>query len=208
MIIELETLIYGILLGLFAGLSPGPLLVLMLSETLRHGKREGTKIAISPLITDIPILLFVFLVLTNLMQYDFVIGTISLFGACYLFYLGIENLKAKTHKFEVELSEENALRKGVMTNLLNPSPYLFWLTIGGPTILRSLAIHFVLSIIFVLGFYGVFIGSNLVIVSIVEKSKSFVKSTYYLYTVRTLGIALIIFALLFIRDGLELIGIF
>ncbi len=142
------------------------------------------------------------------MQYDFVIGTISLFGACYLFYLGIENLKAKTHEFEVELSEENALRKGVTTNLLNPSPYLFWLTIGGPTILRSLAIHFVLSLIFVLGFYGVFIGSNLVIVSIVEKSKSFVKSTYYLYTVRTLGIALIIFALLFIRDGLELIGIF
>jgi threonine/homoserine/homoserine lactone efflux protein len=207
MTVELEILVYGVLLGLFAGSSPGPLLALMISETFRHGKREGIRVAVSPLITDVPISLFVFLVLTNLMQYDSLIGILSLCGACYLIYLGIENLKADVREFEVESVRENGLRKGVMTNFLNPSPYLFWLTIGGPTLLSSLETHFVLPIIFVLGFYSVFIGSNLVIVLIVEKSRSFLKSSYYIYIVRALGVALVFFALLFIRDGLELIGI-
>jgi threonine/homoserine/homoserine lactone efflux protein len=207
MIIELEILIYGILLGLFAASSPGPLFILMLSETLRYGKREGIKIAVSPLITDIPIFLFVFLVLSNLMQYDFIVSLISLFGAFYLIYLGIENLKIKNSKFEVELTSDTALRKGVITNFLNPSPYLFWLTIGGPTIIKSLEINFLLTILFVIGFYLFFIGLNLLIVLIFERSKPFIKSSFYIYTVKALGIALLFFALLFIRDGLKLIGI-
>src|SRR6266550_2327590 len=38
----------GVLLGLSAGLSPGP----MLAQTLRHGAREGCKIARAPLVTQ------------------------------------------------------------------------------------------------------------------------------------------------------------
>lgn len=203
--IELEILIYGVILGLFAGSSPGPLFALLVSETLRHGKREGIRIAISPLITDLPILLFVFIILANLIQYDFVIGMISLFGACYLIYLGIENLKINIQALVVKRKEENALKKGILTNLLNPSPYLFWLTIGGPTILRSLEINYVLSIIFVLGFYCVFIMFNLIIILILINLKSIIESVYYLYTVRALGIALFIFALFYVVDGFKLI---
>lgn len=204
----LEFLISGIIFGLAAGTSLGPLLALVFSETLKCGKKEGIKIAISPLITDLPIVLFVLFTLSNLVKYEFIIGAISLFGACYLIYLGIENLRVNINRFEVELAKKDALRRGVIANFLSPHPYLFWLSIGGPMIFKSLDIHISATVVFILGFYSLLIGSKIGIVLIVEKSKSFIESRHYLYVVRALGISLILFALIFVKDGLRLIGLF
>lgn len=55
MVEGLEFLISGIVFGLAAGVAPGPLLALVFSETLKYGKKEGVTVAISPLITDLPI---------------------------------------------------------------------------------------------------------------------------------------------------------
>lgn len=203
-----EFLISGIIFGLAAGTSPGPLLALVFSETLKYGKKEGIKIAVSPLITDLPIVLFVLFTLSNLVKYEFIIGTISLFGACYLIYLGIDNLRVKINEFEVKLAKKDALKRGVIANFLSPHPYLFWLSIGGPMIFKSLDIHTSATVLFTLGFYSLLIGSKIGIALIVEKSKSSIKSKHYVYIVRALGIALILFALIFVKDGLKLIGLF
>jgi len=175
---------------------------------VKYGRKEGVKVAISPLITDLPIVLFVLLILSNLMKYSFVIGAISLFGACYLIYLGFENLRVKIDVFDVEFAKEDALKRGVIANFLNPHPYLFWLSIGGPMIFESLDIHISATVLFILGFYSLLVGLNIGIALIVEKSKFFIESKYYLYVVRALGIALILFAVIFVRDGLKLMGIF
>jgi threonine/homoserine/homoserine lactone efflux protein len=207
MIEGLEFLFSGVIFGLAAGASPVPLLALVFSETLKYGRKEGIKIAVSPLITDLPIVLFVLFILLSLTGYNFVIGTISLFGACYLIYLGVENLKVKINRFEVELAEKGALKRGVIANFLSPHPYLFWLSIGGPMIFKSLDVHISATVLFILGFYSLLIGSKIGIVLIVEKSKSFIKSKHFLYIVRVLGITLILFALIFVKDGLKLIGL-
>ena len=205
MLEEFEFLISGIILGLAAGVSPGPLLALVFSETFKYGRKEGVKIAVSPLITDLPIVLFALFILSSLAKFSLIIGIISLFGVCYLFYLGVENLKVKTDKLEVKPVTKNALRQGVITNFLNPQPYLFWLSIGGPIIFRSLDVHISATVLFILGFYSLLIGSKIGIVIIVEKFKSFVKSKHYIYVVRALGFALILFSLIFAKEGLELI---
>ena len=204
----LESLVSGIIFGFAAGTSPGPLLALILSETLKYGKMEGIKIAISVLITELPIALFVLFTLSNLAGHGLIIGIISLFGACYLIYLGIKNLRIKTDVFEVESAEEDGLKRGVIVNLLNPNPYLFWLSIGSPMLFKSLNLHASAAVLFMLGFYSLFVGSNIGIALIVEKSKLFIESKFHLYVVRALGIALILFALIFVRDSLELIGTF
>ena len=54
----------GIGLGLAAGISPGPLLTLVISTTLERGFRAGTRIAIAPLITDAPIIVVTLLILS------------------------------------------------------------------------------------------------------------------------------------------------
>ena len=204
----LEFLVSGIIFGFAAGTSPGPLLALILSETLKYGKMEGIKIAVSILITELPIALFVLFTLSNLVKHGFIIGLISLFGACYLIYLGIKNLRIKTSVFEVESAEEDGLKRGVIVNLLNPNPYLFWLSIGSSMIFKSLNLHASAAVLFMLGFYSLLVGSNIGIALIVEKSKLFVESKFHLYVIRALGIALILFALIFVRDSLELIGTF
>jgi threonine/homoserine/homoserine lactone efflux protein len=46
----------GIVLGLSAGLSPGPLMTLVVAESLKGGASAGIRIALAPLVTDAPII--------------------------------------------------------------------------------------------------------------------------------------------------------
>lgn len=91
----LKFLTAGALLGLTSGISPGPLLTLVISETIRHNRREGIKVALSPLITDIPIILLSFFVFYKLSGFDMIIGMISIAGGIFIAYLGCEALKMK-----------------------------------------------------------------------------------------------------------------
>ncbi len=204
----LEFLATGLLLGLAQGLSPGPLITLIFSETLKYGKKEGIKIAVSPLITDSLIVLLVLLVLSSFAKYNLVLGVISLLGAGYLIYLGIENLRTKMEKFKVDVAEKGAFKRGIIANLLSPHPYLFWLSIGGPKILEGLSIQVSASALFIIGLYTSLVGSKIAVALVVDKSKTFVNSKYYAYIIQALGIALIIFALLFIIDALKLMELF
>ena len=204
---ETDSLLFGIIIGLAAGLSPGPLITLVVSETLKNGKKEGIEVAISPLISESPIVLFVLVILSSVAENFIIIGAISLLGACFLIYLGLSNLRANVKVSEDDLGKDNALLRGITTNLLNPNTYLFWLTIGGPRILESNKDNFSATILFILGFYMMLVGSKTAIAIVVDKSKSLVRSKYYAYFIRALGIVLIVFALTFVRDALEYVGI-
>ena len=199
----IEYLAMGAFLGLAAGTSPGPLLAVTISETLQHGKWEGIKVAVSPLITDLPIILAVLFVLSHLTNSDFFIGIIAFLGALYLIYSGVESFKIKKDSLELNIEKKDALKKGVIVNFGNPHPYVFWLSIGGPIIFKSLSIHIWATILFIAGFYSLLVGSKVIVALIVEKSKYFINSKYYLSIVRALGTAQIIFGLTFIKVGLD-----
>lgn len=203
---ETDSLLFGIIFGLAAGLSPGPLITLVVSETLKNGKKEGIEVAISPLISESPIILFVLVILSSAAENSILMGVISLLGACFLIYLGLSNLRAVKESKD-HPGKDNALLRGITTNLLNPNTYMFWLTIGGPRILESAQFHISATILFILGFYMMLVGSKTTVAIVVDKSKTLVKSKYYTYIIRALGIVLIVFALTFVRDALEFVGI-
>jgi len=203
---EVEFLLSGILLGLAAGLSPGPIITLIVSETLKNGKKEGIKVAVSPLISDSLIVLFVLAILSSIAASTIILGVISLLGACFLIYLGLTNLRVKIKESEDNHKKANVLLRAITTNLLNPNTYMFWLTIGGPRILESARIHISVAIFFILGFYMTLLGSQTTVAIVVARSRNLVKSKYYAYIIRALGILLIVFALTFMREALELIG--
>jgi threonine/homoserine/homoserine lactone efflux protein len=156
-------LVLGAFLGLAAGISPGPLLAVTISETLQHGKWEGIKVAISPLITDLPIVLSVLFILSHLTSSNFVIGIIAFFGASYLIYSGMESLKIKPNSFELKLEKKDALKRGIIVNFGNPHPYIFWLSIGGPIIFKSLNTHIWATVLFIIGFYSFLVGSKVIV---------------------------------------------
>ena len=62
---EFTFLLSGVIFGLTLGVSPGPLLTLVISETLKHNRKEGIKVAIALTITDLPIVLITLLILSK-----------------------------------------------------------------------------------------------------------------------------------------------
>jgi threonine/homoserine/homoserine lactone efflux protein len=71
---SIEFLISGVIFGLVAGISPGPLLTLVISETLRHNKRAGIAIAVAPVLTDVPIVISSIFILTKVAGFQLILG--------------------------------------------------------------------------------------------------------------------------------------
>lgn len=195
----------GAFFGLTAGISPGPLLTLVITETLQHNRTEGIKIAISPLITNIPIIVITYFIFSKFSQFNIVLSLISFLGGIFIAYLGYETIKSKGLDINVQRPKSDSLKKGVTANFLNPSPYLFWLTIGTPIAFKAYEISLVTVIIYFLSFYILLIGSKICIVLIVDKSKTFLKTRVYNWTMRILAIALFIFAAFFFYDGIRIL---
>ena len=195
-------LILGITMGLTAGLSPGPLLMLLISETVKQNRKAGILVACAPLITDLPIVLIALFVLQAISDYHFILGIISVLGALYLGYLALENIKLKNFDPDIDELRSKSLKKAIITNFLNPNPYLFWITIGAPTVLKGYRTNIFLSLCFVIGFYMFLVGSKIIIALLVDRSKALLKSSLYILLIRLLGLILLVFSLIFIRESL------
>lgn len=191
----------GVVFGLSAGISPGPLLALVVSETLKYGWRSGVKVALAPLITDGPIILISLFLIFYLSNIDFLLGLISLLGAGFIGYLSFEVLTAKAPEVENTERESHSFKKGIITNALSPHPYLFYFSVGGPIILRAYETSVWSSAAFLIGFNLLLVGSKVGIAAVVSRSRSFLKSRMYLCTLKGLGIVLVIFAFLFLREA-------
>jgi len=193
--------ISGMILGLSAGLSPGPMLTLVISQTLKHGIREGVKVALAPLLTDTPIVIACLLFLSVFSDMAPALGVISMFGGLYLFYLGLNSVRFKTVNLQEDV-DPKSLKKGLMVNFLNPSPYMFWTSIGGPLVLKASSTSLVSAAAFIFPFYVLLVGSKIVIAIVSGRSRNLLKSRHYKMIIRLLGLVLIGFGVLFLRDGL------
>ena len=197
------TALMGAFFGLTAGISPGPLLTLVISETLRHGKKEGIKVAMAPLITDIPIILVSWFIFSKISQYNIILSIISLAGGIFFSYLGYETIRAKNTDTDFRNHNPDSLKKGIAANLLNPHPYIFWMTIGIPVAFRAYKANLFAAILYFLLFYIMLIGSKVIIALLTERSKGLMRNSAYKITMKALGIALLFFALLFFYDGIK-----
>jgi threonine/homoserine/homoserine lactone efflux protein len=200
-------LVTGSILGLSAGFAPGPLLVLVISETLQHGLKAGMKVALAPVLTDLPIIVFSLLVLVKLSRFHNTLAIISILGGFFIMYLGIKNIKIKGLHIDNETSPQRSLQKGILINALSPHPYLFWLTVGGPTTIKAMDLGLLAACTFVLCFYILLVGSKIILALLVGRTRSYLQGSTYIYTMRALGLILILFAGFLFRDGLHLLRI-
>jgi len=199
--------ITGIVFGLTAGISPGPLLTVVITETLTHSRKEGIKVAIAPLLTDIPIILVSVFLLSRLNDFDSILGIISFLGGLFIIYLGIESFKAKDIEIDTITIKPKSIRKGIIVNTLSPHPYLFWITVGAPILFRSFNISLGTALVFILSFYTFLVGSKVLVAILVYKSRDYLINKNYKWIMRILGLVLLVFAVIFIRDGLKLTNI-
>jgi len=193
----------GALLGLTAGISPGPLLALVVSETLRNNRFAGFRIAMAPLITDAPIIVLSFIVFMRIYQVDLFMGIISFAGSLFLIFLGLECIRTKGLNSGTGGGKRSPLLKGIIINLLNPHPYLYWITVGTPIAVGAYENGFGNVFAFFITFYLSLVGSKIIIAVLVDRSKGFLNNRIYTWIMRILGISLFVFAVMFLLEGLK-----
>jgi threonine/homoserine/homoserine lactone efflux protein len=196
-------LLSGVLLGLSAGLSPGPMLALVLAQTLRYGSREGCKVALTPLVTDPPIIALTLAFATQLAQFRPLLGVVSMVGAMFVLYLAWESLWPVRQAPNSAGQSSRSWLKGIVTNLLNPHPWLFWLTVGAAFLARAIDRSWLHAGAFLLGFYLLLVGSKVTVALLAGRSRHLLAGRGYRVTMRALAIMLALLAVLLFREGLR-----
>ncbi len=166
----MQYLLIGLGLGLGAGLAPGPLQALVVTETLARGFAAGARIALSPLLSDLVVVVVSVLVVRSLP--DRAVAVLGGLGGLVVIWLGIEALR------DVEVSVEGMARsgggsllRGVLVNLLSPYPWLFWLTVGGPLLVAARAESLASAVGFLVGFYLLLVGAKVALAALVAAGR-------------------------------------
>lgn len=198
---------YGVILGVSAGLSPGPLLAIVITQTLRHSAGEGVKVAMAPILTDLPIIGAALLLFSVLPNPDLALGIISFIGAVFVLYLGIGSIRQKPVGNELTGVVPRSYLKGMLVNALSPHPYLFWFAVGVPTIIKASYDSYSASVAFVVCFFVLIVGSKMLVALTVDRSSTFLSGSAYVWIMRILGICLVGFSALLFVDGLTYTGL-
>ncbi len=197
----------GLLLGLSGGLTPGPITTLVITHTLRHNFGEGVKIAIAPLLTDLPVILLTLFVFSRLAEIDVVLGIIALVGAGYLFCLARATFAAPPLEETSKVEEPRSIRVGLIANLLNPNPYLFWSLVGAPTLYRALETSLLATTLFMVGMYTCLVGGKIAVAGVAARGRAYLRGSGFRRTLQLLGVALGLFGLVFLWNGLGYLGV-
>ena len=138
--------------------------------------------------------------------YKGLLGAVSLAGAAVLAHMAYGTFRAKRQEAASAAAEPQSLMKGALVNLLSPHPYLFWLTIGAPMILKGWKVGPAAAVLFVAGFTGCLVGSKVALAVLAGRSSHLLDGKRYEYVMRALGLLLLLFAGFLLRDGLRLLG--
>ncbi len=204
----LEFLATGVVLGLAAGFAPGPLLALVLAQSIRFGTREGLKVAAAPLITDVPIvILATALVVAAAEAAGGLLGAISLAGAVFVTYLGIESIRATGVQAGRPDEAPRSWARGALVNALSPHPYIFWVAVGAPVLIRAWADGPLAAAAFLAGFYACLVGAKMLVAVIAGRSGGRIRGRGYRAVMVALGVLLLFFALRLAVEGLRLLGV-
>ncbi len=119
----------------FAMLSPGPDIAIILRQSITQGRRKAILTALG-ISSGISVhLTYILLGFGLIVSKSIVVYTILKYlAAIYLIYLGIKILKSSTYKLDdknekEKMSDFKAYRIGLFTNLLNPKVTLYFLAL-------------------------------------------------------------------------------
>ena len=174
----------GISLGFAAGISPGPLLTLVITRTLERGLAAGVRVAVAPLLTDLPIIVLA-LIFFNALP-PVLETTLTAGGALFVFYLAWEIVRDARHaRLGIGAAPQGAtaaadLWRGMLVNFLSPHPWLFWIGVAAPILTDAWQQSGVWAAAsFLAGFYGLLIGSKVLIAVGVSGGRRFLNDVWY-----------------------------
>jgi threonine/homoserine/homoserine lactone efflux protein len=160
----LSFLLLGAGIGFVAGVTPGPVLTLVVAETFRGGWSRGAAVAAGPILADGPIVVLAVFVVAQLSPV--VVRGLSLVGGGFLLYLAASTFwssrRARLSHAEVP-SARGTLMKGWLARVLTPNAYLFWFLVGAPLLVQASQDDWLAGPAFLVGYYSTIVGSNVVL---------------------------------------------
>jgi threonine/homoserine/homoserine lactone efflux protein len=197
----LTLLVLGAGIGFVAGVSPGPVLTLVVGETLRGGWMRGAAVAAGPLLADGPIILLAVLLVGRLPAQA--IPALTLTGGVFLLYLALTALLQARHAERPDASKASAragLAKGVLARALSPNPYLFWFLVGAPTLVSANATG---AAAFLVGYYATIVGSNVGLALVLHRWIGLFSARVYRGVLLASGAILAIYGALLLGRGAQ-----
>jgi threonine/homoserine/homoserine lactone efflux protein len=154
-------LILGATYAFAAAVQPGPFQTYLISQTLANGWRRTLPAALSPLISDGPIILLVLVALNQVPPW--LEQALRFAGGVFLLYLALGAFKAWRYYQEPRAAMAGSIRRSVLqaagVNLLNPGPYLGWALVMGPLLLKGWREAPSNGIALLIGFYATMVLS-------------------------------------------------
>lgn len=198
----MELTLLGSALGLAAGLSPGPLLTLLVAVSIERGFPAGARVAVAPLLTDSPIVVLSLLLLKDLPA-SF-LGGLTLLGGLFVTYLGAQSLRRDeppSPSGQVSSPAAKDLWQGAVVNFLNPHPWIFWMSVGAPTLVSGWRQNPSDAIGYLMGFYGLIVGSKIALAWIAARGGQSLRGPWFARTLRLCGLLLLFLGALFCYRG-------
>jgi threonine/homoserine/homoserine lactone efflux protein len=199
----MDALLFGISLGFVSGISPGPLMTLVLSASLQRGFRAGALTAMAPLLTDVPVILLSLVVLQRVPEWFLTVLTLA--GGAFVIFLGVRTIAdTRTNTMDATTGKAGSgdLVRAALVNLLNPHPWLFWVTVGSPFLIRSWGEAPWRALAFLLSFLGLLVGTKVVIAWGAARGRRFMSEPWYRLVIAACGALLVALGLLLVWQAL------
>lgn len=165
-------LLQGISWGLVAAAQPGPFQAYLLSQTMQHGWRRTLPAAFAPLVSDGLIILLVLFVLTRFSEVA--LGWVQMAGGVFILYLAWGAARAFWRPSEISAVDvpRHGIFRASLMNFLNPNPYIFWGTVGGPIFLAGWRVSPSWGLAFGVGMYVTLIAGFMLFIWLFGKMGS------------------------------------
>lgn len=206
---EIDTIlaltIAGISLGIVEGIKPGPLLTMVIKETLSNGLKAGFWTATAPIFTDGPLIIISLLAANWFSSRPVFLALISLIGSIFLIKMGVECFSIEPPNAQLNnINHTKSLKLGILTNLLNPNVYIFWFLIGGPLMASVAEKEPIAPVAYAISFLISIILVKTTIAYFFDKTRGNISIKTYKLFLNICGVTMIVFAFGFINQAVQI----
>ena len=201
----LTTLLTAFILGLFAGLAPGPYTTMVVGTALERGLKPALRLAFTPLVTDVGPVLVTALVLERLSWPALTL--LGLAGGVVIAMIGTRFLTRHAGPVPREASAREAASSAplapkdtdqsarfghvVLSSLLSPAPWLFWLVVGSPLLLRAWERSPTQGVLFLIVLFATNVGSASSLAWAASHGSRLMAPSHRRWVLRLVGVGLI-----------------
>ncbi len=198
--------IAGTTLGIVEGIKPGPLLTMVIRETLSGGLRAGLWTAAAPIFTDGPLVIFSLFAAAWIATNPSALLVITLAGAIFLAQMGYECFGLEPPNMDEDAPPPTgSFLRGIITNLLNPNVYVFWFLIGGPLMASAADEEILAPIAYAITFLVTIMLTKAAIAYAIHRASGNISATVYRRLLAICGIVMIGFSLYYAMQAYGLL---